>query len=201
MTENSKIDSKNKEFIIKYWYVFILGALLIATIILQIINSIIVKAPVQQANTWFNITPGYSSLRDVENSFGKPLSRSNTENGTALYYESHYPAQPNEVIINDSNQVQFIKEYLPPLNGTKIDQYIAEYGEPDLILIDEKTGDSTLAHVFLKQGLVILSHITGGTVEQRWYFEPTDEQTFMRSWGSTLIEGFGPETFDFGEEQ
>lgn len=142
--------------------------------------------PPSTVNSWKGVTPGYSTLQEAEQKLGPPIKTEQTDQGTQASYTSVFPAQPNFLVADKQNTVQFIKEQVLQEEGGVIDDYIHQFGQPDLTLIDKDTGEADRAYVFLKQGVVIVAHIAG-PVEQRWYFNPTDKETFLSSWGKTLM--------------
>lgn len=181
----------------EYWYVAVGILIFVLLIISQVVRILTPTVVPIQENSWKEVTPGYSSLDQVTEKLGPPLTSEPTNLGTALYYQSDFPVYPNEVIIDQTNTVQFIKEYIVYDPNHLLSQYIEQFGQPDLELFTEETGSARQANVFLTKGLVIISHISGGTVEQKWYFTPTTKDVFMRSWGNTLTDkdeghGFAP---------
>ncbi len=186
-----------KSFVKEYWYVFFLigafGLLLIA----QIFRALTPPAPAPlKDNSWNELTPGYSSYQDVQTKLGQPLASNKTARGTELSYQSQFPSIPTQVVINDENKVTFIKERLPYDPEHTLQAYIDKLGTPDLELYIEES-EAIKAHVFLAEGLVIVAHISDKSVEQKWYFEPTDKDTFLASWGQALSENQpGPESLN-----
>lgn len=181
----------------EYWYVALGILFFLMLVIAQLFRVLTPKIiPIQQ-NSWQGLTPGYSRLEDVVGNLGQPLSTEDIREGTALYYQSDFPVFPDEVIVNTTNTVQFIKEFVPYNADHTLQQYTQEFGQPDLELYDQDTGYASKAYVFLQQGLVIIAHISGQTVEQKWYFVPTTQQEFLQSWGKNLTDqGNPPEEFD-----
>lgn len=184
-----------KSFFVEYWFVLLFAFALIALIVVYILRAITPPGP--QTNTWNDITPGYSQVDDVTKQFGQPIGQESFGGGQKLSFQSDYPSRPNDVVVDQSGVVQFMKEYLPLDSEEYLQEYVLEYGQPDLVLIDTITGDAFRAYVFLKQGVVLLAHIADDSVQQKWYFAPTSAEIFLQSWGSSLTnEESGPEAFD-----
>lgn len=177
----------------QYWYVAAGIVVFVLLIVAQIFRVLTPKEVPTQQNTWNGITPGYSSLDQLVEQMGEPLSSEQSSQGTTVYYKSEFPTLPNTVVADSTGTIQFIKEYIPYDENHVLAQYVQKYGQYDLELFDEQTGGSTKAYVFLDEGLVVLAHISGNAVEQKWYFTPTTEQNFLQSWGDSLTseEGFG----------
>lgn len=182
------------DFFISHWFVILLILSFILTAVSLVVSSLLPKTVPIGENTWNNVTPGYSSYAQLVESLGPPLETTETQDGFSLKYQSDFLAIPNRVVTDKEGTVQFIKEFLLYDPEHLLEQYLEQYGEPDLVLTDPESGGALQAHVFLKQGVVILAHIQDGSVEQKWYFAPTDAQTFLSSWGENLSdEGLSPE--------
>lgn len=189
--------NKQQSFWKEYWYVALGIFVFVALIVAQILRMLTPREVPIQENTWEGITPGYTSLEQLMEKLGEPIGSENTNLGTAVYYQSEFPAYPDTIVVDNSNTVQFIKEHIPYDENHLLSQYIEQFGQPDLELIDEQTGPSATAYVFLSKGIVIVAHANAHTVEQKWYFDPTTRENFLRSWGQNLTdEAPGPETFE-----
>jgi hypothetical protein len=180
----------------EYWYVtFLVIAFMVLTV--AFIIRLFLPEPTlvsDKPNSWGNITPGYATLNQVNQELGTPLNSTQTSRGIENTYSSFNDFTPHQVVADANGTVKFAKEFMRSSPDHTLDQYTSQYGQPDLQLIDHDSSDALTAHVFLEQGLVILAHNADQTVEQKWYFEPTDQATFMNSWGTSLeTEGHGPE--------
>ncbi len=177
----------------EYWYVWFFALVFIALVVAYVLRILTPPKPLpDQANTWKGITPGKSSLQDIQQKLGPPINQRQTGDGLKLEYQSTYPTLPNEVVVqNGSTTVTFIKEYVDFKANEKLSDYVEAHGKYDLDLFDEESGFATRAYVFLDEGVVILAHVKDGSIEQKWYFQPTTEELFMQSWGKNLNEDGG----------
>lgn len=157
--------------------------------ILIIINIILGGDPEikEGINTWNGITIGQKVSEQSLNSLN-PISVEENENNTSYKYESGFKSFPNEVVVSKDQTTQFIKEYLVADSNHTLDYYINQLGGYDLELGVPEVSHSVKAAVFLKEGLVVVHYSTSEnkTVVQKWYFEPTNEETFLKTWGSSL---------------
>lgn len=177
----------------EFWYIFLFFFALIAVAIALILRAL-TPPPTNQPNSWDQITPGYSKIDQVNQQLGQPIDQQPYGQGLQYSYTSSYPTLPNEVVVDSSGTVRFMKEFLSPGNFEKLETFTSLYGQPDLVLFDTEIGDSLQANVFLPEGIVVLAHIADGSVQQKWYFEPTSSETFLQSWGTTLTtQESGPE--------
>jgi hypothetical protein len=174
----------------QYWYVWFFAAVFLAFAAAYVLRVLTPpKQPPAQENTWKGITPGKSSLQDIQQKLGPPIDQQQTPEGLKLKYQSTYPTLPNEVTVqNGSTTVTFIKEFVDFKANEKLQDYITKYGQYDLNLFDQESGFAVRAYVFLKQGVVIIAHSKDGSVEQKWYFEPTTKELFLQFWGKDLLE-------------
>ncbi|NCN06325.1 MAG: hypothetical protein GW946_00595 [Candidatus Pacebacteria bacterium] len=176
------------------WYYTLAAAafiLLASAAILQLLTP----KPEKTATSFSALMPGNTFSSKKQQELGEPIESAITEQGDTKYlYQSSFAALPNELYISKENKVVFIKEFVLPDHEHTVSQYAAEYGEPDLVMYDSSSPDSVRAHVFLEAGLVVVAHVDGDIVEQKWLFEPTTKEKFLAGYGDTLSEiGSGPE--------
>jgi len=179
---------------------FILVGIFFAIVVLiSTIFRLITPEPVptSEFNAWGgSVTPGVSTVQDAAAVFGEPIDSENSDLGTKVTFASDYPEVPHEVITTENGTIMFVREHLAPDYEKNVSEYISEMGIPNLILKDQDSKMSLNANVFLQAGVVILSHVSDGTVEQKWYFIPTSEELFLASWGKNMTyEGSGPELY------
>ena len=161
-----------------------------------VINVATTKIIPTQENTWNSATPGYDFSQSIQKKLGEPIEIKETELGKEYHYKSEFPTQNSTVLISDDNVVLFIKERISYNSEHTLAPYVAEFGEPQLVLNYPQISNAVKAHVFLDKGLVIFAHDADRSVEAIWYFEPTTKDKFLESWGKNLTtEQKGPETF------
>lgn len=188
---------KNKDLSTKIkdsWFVIFLILSFIAVVVSLIIRNLLPEEIPIQDNTWNGVTPGFSKYEQLVETMGVPIDSIETEDGFEIQYQSDFKAITNKVETDKEGVVQFIKEFLTYDETDTLSLYTEKFGEPDLILSDRESGISLRANVFLTHGVVIMAHVKDGSVEQKWYFVPTDKTTFLNSWGDNLSEdAHGPE--------
>ena len=142
-----------------------------------------------------SIKPGQTIKDPKLTDLGEPISSYTTDYQERVYlYPSEVPVHPREIYLNTNNKVVLMKDFYAYDELKNLSNYIERYGEPDLVLQDTNSPDSLKANVFLKQGIVVVAHVDGGNIEQRWDFEPMDEESFLKGPGRTLsVYGHGPE--------
>lgn len=193
MKNNTNSPPENQKKPNNNWLIAFFAIAGVVLIISYAINVIVPKTVPIQENSWGEITPGYSTTDQVIKKLGQPKKVVQTPQGTELSFESSFPAIPNKVIADRAGKIVFIKEFLLYDENHLLEQYVEKYGQPGLVLNDLE-GGSLKAHVFLKQGLVIMAHIADNSVQEKWYFPPTTQDIFLKSWGSGLsTEEHGPE--------
>lgn len=185
---------KKKSFVREYWYVFLAAVVFFILAISYLLRILTPPTPPPNNNyTWNGVTAGYSSLKDVEKNFGPPINTVRLEDGARLEYKSSYFGIPNEVVVDSKNTVQFLKENIGTQSDDVIQNYTNKFGQPDLIMFNESVSDTDKAHIFLKEGLVVVAQ--GNYVTQKWYFKPTTKEVFLATWGKKLKADHEPEQF------
>jgi hypothetical protein len=164
---------------------------IVLALLLQIVTP---PQSINQSNTWNTITPGKTKMDQVIQSLGQPKNRVTEGDKTILQYTSIYPAVPHQVAIDKQGVVSFIKELVPYDELHVLSHYINEYGEYDLSLFAPNISRSVKGYVFLQEGVIVFAHVQNNTVQQKWYFSPTDKDGFMLLWGESLKEEDVPET-------
>lgn len=148
--------------------------------------------PVQQ-NSWQGVTPGYKISSQAATNLGTLLGSRTTSQGTELYFESAFASKPNTIILDKNTQkVVFIKEPVVYSEEVTLEQFVAEFGDPDIIKFAPQISTAVKAYVFLDDGLVVFAHVKNNAVEEKWYFDPNyDEKTFLLYWGKELSDSSG----------
>jgi len=170
-----------------------LGIIVLISALIRLLTP--ATAPTSEFNTFGGtVTPGYSKIDAVTEKLGQPLNKKTTDLGQLYEFSSDYPQIPNLAVSAEDGTVIFIKEFLPFDTKETINTYLADLGQPDFKLKDTESSSALDAYVFTKAGLVLLAHLDGGVIEQKWYFVPTTPEIFIASWGRNLsTQGEGPE--------
>lgn len=183
----------------EYWYVTFMAVAFLILMISIVVRSLLPEPPPKtgQSNSWGQITPGFTTINQAAEQLGQPITNKQTPLGIESTFQSYEKYSPHRVVADQDGVVRFVKEFIRSSDEHTLDQYTNLYGQPDLQLKDQKSSPALTAHVFLNEGLVVLAHIADDTVEQKWYFEPTDEDNFLQSWGATLTSSpRGPEVIE-----
>jgi len=170
-----------------------LGIIVLISALIRLLTP--ATAPTSEFNTFGGtVTPGYSKIDAVTEKLGQPLTKKTTDLGQLYEFTSDYPTRPNLAVSAEDGTVTFIKEFLPFDTDERISTYLTELGQPDFKLKDTESSSALDAYVFVDEGLVLLAHLDGGVIEQKWYFIPTTPEIFIASWGRNLsTQGEGPE--------
>lgn len=149
-----------------------------------------------QENTYKAATPGYELTESIQDGLGKPIMIEDTDLGKEYNYKSAFPTYNTIILVSYDNEVLLIKERIPYDKNNTLAPYLKQLGDPQLILNFPQMSDFVKANVFLKNGLVIFTHVKDQSVQEIWRFEPTTQEIFMNSWGKELsTEESGPESF------
>lgn len=194
--EQSKqpIQSRYKKFI---WIFLSVLAILfvIATAVQQFIP---IEEPPIQENTWQGLTPGFKLTPKLLETLGAPVKVESlpAEKQKVSYTSEHFAAYYNEVIVTKDGIVEFIAVPTKYEETHTVSNYITLYGQPDIELYASHISTNSKAHVFLNEGIAVISKSTSSIVTEIWYFQPTDRETFLNTWGEELTpESSYPEAF------
>ena len=177
-------------------FMAVLAVLLLISAVVRLF--VVVEEPPVQQNTWQGLTPGFAITQNLAEQLGTPVSVENlpAEKKQVSYKAQDFKAYYNEVVVDKDGTVEFIKTPIAYSDENTLTQYTTLYGEPDFSLYASHISDSLRAHVFLDEGLTVIANETTLVIEELWYFQPTDKETFMLQWGSQLSEyPSGPEAF------
>ncbi len=173
---------------------WVLPAIAISAVLLLIITFIRLFTPETQPplqeNSWNGVTPGYSFTQKVSEELGEPISVNMVGNAKEVSYKSVFPSKPNTILVSDNGIVEFIKEHVTYDSKHTVENYLPKLGQPDFVLFAPEISIGVQAHVFLSKGVVLIAHSKDNSVEQKWYFAPTNKDSFMFTWGKELSESF-----------
>jgi len=200
--DQSQPQQTTKPFWREYWYVLLFIIAFIILLITYILRSLTPQIPIQE-NSYQGITPGYSKIGDFKTKFGQAREVIETNRGTQYNFAPEFESvQNNEVVTDQAGTIQFIKELVPFNREHNLQVYTQVWGDYDLHLHKQSFAPAVWAYVFLNKGVVIFAHIDGDVVEEKWYFTPTSEANFLKSWGENLTDtGSGPEQLDIAPIQ
>lgn len=143
-----------------------------------------VKEPAKQVyeNTWNGITPGVSSLNDL-NRFGEPVSTEQRDGSTVFRYKSDVEALKHEVY-SQGDKVGLVKEQV--WGKENLEDYKTRYGLPEGEYFGDYSESNYKFYAYPSKGLAVIAHIEDGFVLEKWYFPPMALQEFLTSWGKDL---------------
>jgi hypothetical protein len=137
-----------------------------------------------QASSSEGVTPGKSSVSDLEK-LPRALAVIPNDDGTITHtYGLETDPQPTEVIVEEG-WVTFLKKRPGSGDPLFLRQYVQKYGEYNLSLYSHEPGFK--AYVFLNAGLVVVAQEVKGDVIELQYFTPTTEEDFLQSWGKNFL--------------
>lgn len=194
--EESKLPTKSRYK--KFVWIF-LGILAVLLVIAATVQQFIpIEEPPVQENTWQGLTPGFKLTPKLSETLGSPVKVKNlpAEKQQLSYKSEHFAAYYNEVYVDKEGVVEFIVVPSKYEETNTISNYITLYGQPDIELFAPHISTNSKAHVFLDEGIVVITKSTSLIVTEVWYFEPTDRETFLSTWGEELSpESSHPEAF------
>lgn len=179
----------NKKIILAIVIIFIVFIVLIAsTLFLQPGNSNYTftrpQAPtptnIEQPYSFLNqLSPGRSTIADVDNIAGKPTSIKKVGDKTYLYYNTPVSGLKNSVLLIN-NVVYYIYEHVFGNYRGTYNDFLKNYGVPDFVLYNQ----SGAWHVFLSKGVVVQAN--NNLILELVYFLPQGEEAFYKNVAADL---------------
>lgn len=136
--------------------------------------------PSFQSQSWKGITPGKTTVQELQKSFGTPISSTTTGAGVVFLYPSENKYWNNEITAQQ-NEVVFIKERAFPLTEGSYEErkkslssnFVQLYG-PDSII-------DIFLFVYPEEGTALLANPNKNVLYEQWYFPPTTLNQFLRT--------------------
>jgi hypothetical protein len=177
----------------KKWFVITLVVLLSLYLVGIGLNLLTPpQPPPQPIGSFSEVIPGKTDIQALRN-IGDIVDQKTDGDKTTYELKSEYQAYNHEAVVDKNNKIIFFKELTPVSgDGELFDE--DKYGKEDLLLYSKEHSTGILAHVYLTKGKVFFVRINTKRIVEIWSFEPTDQETFLKSWGTTLTtEGDQPE--------
>jgi len=177
---------KNKVFFQKIaslplvWKILII--LVLFSFFLYLINLYLIKQNTQYF-PWNNIQPNTTTLDEVKNKLGDPISTKTNGSQVEYGYKSSYPSFPNQVV-GESNKVKFVREWVPIDPPKLITEYTQTLGEPEYTTnaIDE----GFIMYAYPSKGVAIDFHNTTKEVFHILHFQRMSTQQFIQEYQQFL---------------
>jgi hypothetical protein len=123
------------------------------------------------------LIPGKSTLEDIDNVAGIPVTLQKTENKVVLYYNTPVKEVKNKVLVKNGVVYFILENVFGNYRGT-YDEYVNSFGQPDFILY-ENTGLFYPWYVFLQRGVMVQS--ANNIITKIVYFIPQSENDFFNN--------------------
>lgn len=163
-----------KTLIIKYKFAIIILFIALSVFVFWLIqrgktNTDIEPVPTSEVNSWEGLTPGKSSVEDLNKVFGQPLNI----NGENYEYESKNPNINNQALVNDNTavllkRITIVEEYL------SLDESFSKYGYDYQTLYGPRSSGGDNLYVYPEKGLALLGNTFDDSVSEIWYFVPVE---------------------------
>lgn len=130
--------------------------------------------------TWNSIKIGESSKQEIYNNLGQPISRDNNLES----YESNSPTTPHEVVYNNDDKAEFIRQVVTTEEEVTFTSIAEEYGEPTIRLYGPESSFDIYLYVNLASGVAVLGNKEQDMAMEVWYFKPMELQPFLNTWAT-----------------
>lgn len=177
------------EFFRKHSWMWVIVVVILAIIgdayLTRVQKPVATPTPVAQVATFRNITPGVSSVSDLNKIWGSPL-KSTTANGqTTDEYKSTSQSR-NSIAIVQSGTVYLIREIISATDTQKASDITSVYGAPPYTLYQKFPNSYFNLYVYPSNGIAYLGH-SDGTLQEIWYFPPTTIENFQSTWAPDYL--------------
>ena len=158
---------------------------------------------------WQGIIINQSTITDVERLFGEPLQIARSDIEGLDIWSFLYPSTSIRVFVgvSQSGVVQYISPFVHsqqyPVTETyppTLEQFLEMYGEPQRVTWGSSSR-YTRTYIWASKGVAVEGRVPAWSPE--WgtgvlrveYFVPTDEETYLQTWGSDIHpqKGYGVE--------
>lgn len=176
-------------FIKKFWFiplVLVVAIIYIANLLVQTPKNKPTPTLSAKAPTFKTITPGISTVDQVNSSLGKPIDTKSENNSIVSDYKSKSVNRFHQ-ITSTNGTVTLIKEAVTFDQNIKSEYITNEYGDSIYILYPKSNYQYFDLHVYPSNGIAYLGH-PDGTVSEIWYFQPTTIDNFLKTWGTNYSQ-------------
>ncbi len=160
-----------KQFLIKHkllTLILLLIVLVVAWIVYRTGKVPVMPLPTPE-NSWKNIVPGTSLLKDVNIQLGEPVSSDNNQ----YEYSSDNPNLNHEVLY-ENNVVVSIRRIAVIEDQMQIKGAFAQHGQNFTVLYSDKSTLGDNLYVYLNKGIAYLGNPDTDRVLEVWYFRPVN---------------------------
>lgn len=141
--------------------------------------------PAFSPTPWNNLIPGKSTINEIEEVLGKPLSVS----GDIYEFKSSSVAR-NHQVKTENNIGVFYKEIVSVFDKKTSEEITKIYGDPRFVLYGPDAPNGTYLFIYPENGIAYLGNPSDKTLLEIWYFPPSTMEEFKKTWASGYSEEF-----------
>ncbi|KKS96218.1 MAG: hypothetical protein UV71_C0001G0092 [Microgenomates group bacterium GW2011_GWC1_43_13] len=138
-----------------------------------------------------DLTPGVSTIDDVQKTLGTPVKETQNDAVTLLEYESSNPNFNNEFNLR-SGVLYFVKQQVTESDKISITNINEKYGSYEYVLYGPLSTSSFNLYVYPNKGVAYVGNQYSGIVFEIWYFPPTTIEDFKTQYASDYTETLRP---------
>jgi hypothetical protein len=193
-------------FLQKYKMPLVLVALLFVLMLTYLVPAATEKISQQNAApkptsrpTSLDIVPGTTTVNDLVNTYGPPLSeKPKTNSVTISEFKSLSPTRNHTALTSNlDGTVILFKEIITAQNDVSANILSSKLGEEEVVLYGDLSESQINLYTYPSKGSAYLGSKINGTVFEVWYFSPTNYKSFKNQLASDYSETFEyePELF------
>jgi len=134
------------------------------------------------------LQPSYTSTsiigktqNDLQRQLGGPVNQLADPRGNIVEYKSTSETRNHQAVLKD-DKVVFFKEVVTLSDNKDFLSLKQKYGDPEQILYGEQAISGNYLFPYPSEGVAFLANSVTNTVREVWYFDPTDLNTFQKTW-------------------
>ena len=130
---------------------------------------------------------GVSTRNDVIKEIGSPQKEYITGGTTYIEYETNNPNYNDQFLITN-DKLSFIKKIVTLNDETRLIDLENKYGTAELVMYGPGSGIGLYLYAHPSIGVAYLGHKKSGYLNEIWYFEPTNIESFKSNFATNYSD-------------
>lgn len=158
--------------------IIILGVAAVAYIYTRSLQKAVPPTITEKPNSWSGVVPGETTIDEIYQRLGAPISSSESATGTMLSYPSSNKYWTNDVDTSQ-NKVTFIKERVFAPAEISLKKRINDLGGNPITLFGPEFHSGINLYAFPSVGVALYGNQSQDTTYEVWRFPPTTLQGLL----------------------
>ena len=136
--------------------------------------------------SWNGLTPGVSTIDDVNRQLGNPTETIVDGDNTLLKYKSKNNEFRKDTAVINNNNLVVVKEEVIGKEKGNLKDYTKRYGQANFSGYGDYYEAGFTTYVFSNVGLAVIASPVDGTILQLWHFKPMMIEEFKSTIGKNI---------------